>query len=234
MDVNAQEGFPPPTTLKTKGKGLIFVCFMLSVLYLPLSTIVTHALVWSDDFWAVPNPYVNATTNPPVLPPLGPPEEFHDPLDFCYTTTMKRNKVNFAPVIVVVSAIAFTLVSNEKYDENIIDTRQITIWFPLRLWNTIKQAVPKVAPFTERGTPRSASELDRAYQRLIERDQHPISFLYSGAYILLIPILSGVWQLKSGFRFQERLGNIQIHLPACKTECPFYSLCHFTGQLFIP
>ncbi|EJD04096.1 uncharacterized protein FOMMEDRAFT_133444 [Fomitiporia mediterranea MF3/22] len=178
-DLDAQEGFP---TVQPKGSGwgLILVCFMLTVLYLPLSTIVTHALVWSDDFWVVANPYINATTNPPSLPPLGPSDEFRDPLDFCYTTTMKRNEVNLAPIIVIVSGVAFLTVRELPTATClIIIPPQMTIWYPLQLRRVIMQAVPKVDRFTERGTPRSSSELDRAYQRLIQRDQHPMTFLYS-------------------------------------------------------
>lgn len=108
---DAQEGFPTVEP-KVHGWWLITICFLLSVLYLPLSTIVIHALVWSDDFWVVSNPYTNTTVFPPILPPLGPSDEFHDPLDFCYTTTMKRNEVNFAPVIIIISAFAFGSVSS--------------------------------------------------------------------------------------------------------------------------
>lgn len=56
----------------------------------------------------------------------------------------------------------------------------MTIWFPLRLCSIVRQVVPRVDRFTERGTRRSNSELDREYQRLLERDTHPMNFLYSG------------------------------------------------------
>ena len=105
------------TTNLTRGGqwSLILVTFVLSVLYLPLSTIALHALVWSDDFWVVPNPYVNATTNPPIVPPLGPPDVFRGPLDFCYTTTMKRNELNFAPLVITLSSITLLFVSNIRF-----------------------------------------------------------------------------------------------------------------------
>ena len=66
-----------------------------------------HILVWSDDLWVVPNPYVNATTFPPEVTPLGPADEFRNPLDFCYTTTMLRNEINYAPAVVVIAVICF-------------------------------------------------------------------------------------------------------------------------------
>jgi hypothetical protein len=91
--------------------GLVIVSFLLTVIYLPLSTLAVHVLVWSQDLWVVPNPYINSTTYPPILPPLGPPDEFRDPLDFCWTTTMQKNQVNFAPVVVIISAVVFLSVS---------------------------------------------------------------------------------------------------------------------------
>lgn len=92
------------------GWGIVFTSFTLTLIYLPLSTIAVHALLWSDDFWVVDNPYVNATTFPPNIPPLGPASEFRDPLDFCYTTTMRKNEINFAPAVVILSALTFVFV----------------------------------------------------------------------------------------------------------------------------
>ena len=91
--------------------GLLIVTFLLTFIYLPLSTLAVHVLVWSDDLWVVPNPYVNATSSSPVVPPLGPSDEYRDPLDFCYTTTMKRDDVNYAPILVILAVIVFASVS---------------------------------------------------------------------------------------------------------------------------
>lgn len=92
-------------------RGIIAVSFILTVLYLPLSTIAVHGLLWSSDFWVVPNPYTNGTASLAELEPLGPPDEWRDPLDFCFTTTMRKDEVNYAPVIVAMSAITFIFVS---------------------------------------------------------------------------------------------------------------------------
>lgn len=100
-----------PSSKPSSGWDILLVTFFLTFLYLPLSTIAVHALVWSSDFWVVPNPYTNATSYPPVVQPLGPADEFRDPLDFCYTTTMKRNEVNWAPVVVILSGACFVFVS---------------------------------------------------------------------------------------------------------------------------
>lgn len=91
--------------------GLVTVTFLLTVIYLPMSTMAVHVLVWSQDLWVVPNPYINATSFPPDVPPLGPANEFKQPLDFCWTTTMKRNEVNYAPIIVILSVIVFASAS---------------------------------------------------------------------------------------------------------------------------
>lgn len=49
---DANEGFASFAAPRSTW-GVIIVTFILSVLYLPLSTIAAHALVWSDDFWVV-------------------------------------------------------------------------------------------------------------------------------------------------------------------------------------
>ena len=109
-----QEGFQPPTV--AGGLGIMFVTFVLMVLYLPLSTMALHVVIWSAELWVVPNPYINATSLPPVLDPLGPPDQYRDPLDFCWTTTMKRNEINFAPAVVLCALIVIASVKSIFYD----------------------------------------------------------------------------------------------------------------------
>lgn len=87
--------------------AILLTSFTLSVIYLPLSTMAVHVLIWSDDLWAIPNPYTNATTFPPQVEPLGPSDEFRDPLDFCYTTTMRRNEINYAPAVFIIAVLCF-------------------------------------------------------------------------------------------------------------------------------
>ncbi|CDO71626.1 hypothetical protein BN946_scf184911.g96 [Trametes cinnabarina] len=126
--VAVPEGLQATEYLKNSW-AVVIVTFILTVLYLPLSTMAVHVLVWSDDLWAVPNPYTNATTSPPIIVPLGPADEYRDPLDFCYTTTMLRNEINYAPVIVILATL--------------------TVWFPIHLHTTISRVTPKVDRFTE-------------------------------------------------------------------------------------
>jgi hypothetical protein len=100
------QGTPP----KSGQWGIMITTFLLTVFYMPLSTLAVHVLVWSQDLWVVPNPYINAASLPPTVPPLGPPSEYRDPLEFCWTTTMKKNEVNYAPAIVILSFLVFSFV----------------------------------------------------------------------------------------------------------------------------
>ncbi|KAJ3557737.1 hypothetical protein NM688_g1304 [Phlebia brevispora] len=156
------EGLQQPSYMKNSW-SLLLISFLLTGIYLPLSTMAIHVLVWSDDLWVVPNPYINATTLPPVLPPLGPPAEFRDPLDFCWTTTMERNEINWAPAVVLIAIVCIGL---------------LTIWFPFHLRRVIAIVAPTVDEYTELGRRRSNDDMDREYQRLLDRDKNPLQFLY--------------------------------------------------------
>ena len=90
--------------------GVLIVSFLLTVIYLPLSTIAVHVLIWSDDLWVNGNPYGNITGAPLELPSLGPASEFREPLDFCWTTTMKKNEINYAPVVIILALIVVVFV----------------------------------------------------------------------------------------------------------------------------
>jgi hypothetical protein len=56
----------------------------------------------------------------------------------------------------------------------------MTVWFPIRLMDTIRQSLPRVDPYTELGRKRTKPEMELEYQRLLERDQNPFGFLYKG------------------------------------------------------
>lgn len=101
---NDIEGFQR-TNHQGKQWGLVIVTFLLTVIYLPLSTMAVHVLVWSEDLWVVPNPYTSS-----VIPVVGAPGEYRNPMDFCWTTTMKRNQINYAPVIIILSSVVFLFV----------------------------------------------------------------------------------------------------------------------------
>lgn len=62
------------------------------------------------------------------------------------------------------------------------DDDQLTVWFPIQLYTALRRVTPKVDRFTELGAPRSNSDMDREYQRLLGRDRNPLNFLYGGAW----------------------------------------------------
>ena len=106
-----EEGLRERSSIKNTW-SIVLISFTLTVLYLPLSTMALHVLVWSEDLWVVPNPYINATSLPPQLPPLGPPDQFRDPLDFCWTTSMRKDQVNFSPIVIIIAAACIAGVSS--------------------------------------------------------------------------------------------------------------------------
>ncbi|KAF8632635.1 hypothetical protein AX15_001834 [Amanita polypyramis BW_CC] len=160
----SMEGLQPGES-KSSQWGLVIVTFLLTVIYLPLSTMAVHVLVWSQDLWVVPNPYLNATSFPPSAPPLGPLNVYRRPLDFCWTTTMKLNQVNYAPLLVISAFVTILF---------------LTVWFPMELRRVIRRSVPKVDRFTELGRRRNTVELDDEYQRLLLRDHNSFAYLYNG------------------------------------------------------
>jgi hypothetical protein len=109
-------------------RAIPFVSFALTVLYLPLSTISVHAIVslcssdlirpfnmlqtWSSDFWPIDNPYTGLDgTQRPEIPPLGPSSVFRDPHDFCWTTTMRKDEINYAPAAIILAIFTLIFVS---------------------------------------------------------------------------------------------------------------------------
>jgi len=75
--------------------GVVFTAFVLTLIYLPMSTMAVHAIVWSDDFWPG-----NATT-------VSPSDDA-----VCYTTTLNEDEINFAPLVIVLAALTFIFVRN--------------------------------------------------------------------------------------------------------------------------
>ncbi|KAF8751875.1 hypothetical protein RHS01_08294 [Rhizoctonia solani] len=141
------------------------VSFVLTVLYLPLSTISVHAITWSSDFWPVENPFISYNgTEMPDVQPIGPSSVYHGPLDFCWTTTMRKDEVNYAPVAVTLGILTLVF---------------MTFWFPIRLRKTIRSSLPAVEVYDSLGQRRSEEEIEHEYRRLLERDKSPFNFLYN-------------------------------------------------------
>ncbi|GAA5993201.1 hypothetical protein JCM10908_004503, partial [Rhodotorula pacifica] len=139
----------------------IVVTFWCSSVYLPLSKLAIGALVFTDDYWPVANPYLASGQDTPNPSPLGPDKEFYAPLEFCYRTTMRSDTINLAFVLLPVAGIVILALS---------------IWLPWRLRSVINHEKPRVDAWTELGERRR--DRNAEYQRLLETDPSPFSFLY--------------------------------------------------------
>lgn len=150
----------------SRGTRLANTClvFILGLLYLPLSKLAVDALVWSSDFWPVPNPYKGGIDDPVPAALLGDPDIWRAPLEFCYTTTMRRDAFNWAYVIIPLAVLTIVF---------------YTLWYPYKLMMTIKELLPHVSPYNELGRKRSEEEMQIYYHRLLDRDKSPFNFLYN-------------------------------------------------------
>lgn len=142
----------------------IVVTFVLTSLYIPLSKIAFDALLWSSDFWVVVDPYQGGAINDPHPASLGDPAIFRGPMDFCYTTTMRKDEFNWAWFIV---PVAFTCIV------------VYTILWPIYLVRVIRTMCPSVSEYNELGKKRNAEDMDSAYGRQLDHDKSPLNFLYN-------------------------------------------------------
>lgn len=153
----------------------VAVTFWCGSFYLPLSKLAIGALVWSDDYWAVANPYELFGVDDPAPPPLGPSSDFYDPMDFCWRTTMRRRdgaqNLNAAWALVPVAIVIVGL---------------LALWFPWRMWQLVKRERPRVDGWTELGERRR--DVDAEYERLLDADPSPFNFLYRGQLRLSSPL----------------------------------------------
>ncbi|EST06865.1 hypothetical protein PSEUBRA_003659 [Kalmanozyma brasiliensis GHG001] len=153
---------------KSASRGTRFantcLVFVLGLLYLPLSKLAIDAIVWSSDFWPVPNPYKGGIDHPDPGPLLGDPDIWHAPLDFCYTTTMRKDEFNWAYIIIPMAVLIMIF---------------YTLWYPYKLMMTIRDMLPNVSRFNELGRKRSEEEMQIYYHRLLNRDKSPFNFLYN-------------------------------------------------------
>lgn len=108
------EGLQQPDQ-RAYGRAIVPVTFLLAVIYLPLSTMAIHVLVWSQDLWVVSIPSTIGSSWPPEVAPLGSPDEYRDALDFCWATTMKRNEINWAPALIFLAVIVSAVVRRVSF-----------------------------------------------------------------------------------------------------------------------
>ncbi|CAG8515043.1 15568_t:CDS:2 [Rhizophagus irregularis] len=158
-DIEGLESHPWNLRPESKRKHNIIIVFILTTLYLPLSKLSLNALVWSDSFWPVTNPYNN--TDFPIFEKSGS-DTMRDPSDFCYVTSMNKEDLNFSPVIIAVALITICV---------------LTFWFPIALKRLVDKNLPRVDKYNEMGETRH--NRDEEYKRLLGKDTCPYNFLYN-------------------------------------------------------
>ncbi|GEM10952.1 hypothetical protein Rt10032_c13g4969 [Rhodotorula toruloides] len=198
----------------------VFVTFWCTSLYLPLSKLAIGALVYTDDYWPVNNPYIMYDSDSPSPPPLGPASTYFDSMDFCYRTTMKHRQgfknLNFAYVLLPIASVVILTLS---------------VWLPWRLYRVIEQEKPKVEGWTELGERRKDKNAE--YERLLEVDPSPFSFLHCGASLILVFDLSsflGGPQIIADHGLIVKLVNVLLVVLIQKNNCAFRSFAanHFS------
>ncbi|CAG8473103.1 3957_t:CDS:2 [Funneliformis caledonium] len=164
-DVEGLESHPWNLRPESKRRHNVVIVFTLTTLYLPLSKLSIDALVWSESFWPITNPYDNGVD----FPDFGSgSDKFRDPKDFCYVTSMNKDDLNFSPVIIVVAIIIICVFS---------------FWFPIALKRLVDKNLPRVDKYDELGETRHNTEAE--YRKLLMKDTCPYNFLYSGEILLL-------------------------------------------------
>lgn len=179
----------------------IVIVFILTSLYIPLSKLAIDALAWNSSFWVVENPYANGIDDPNP-PSLGPSTQFRDPLDFCWTTTMRRDEFNFAWLVLPLASLV--LIS-------------YTLYFPIRMVKVIKDLLPHVSDYNELGHKRSSEEMELEYQRLLGKDKSPLNFLYN-SYTRRVGFYKPLYMLFF------KLSNVVVITLLTKENCLWRSL----------
>ncbi|RIA81350.1 hypothetical protein C1645_700902 [Glomus cerebriforme] len=159
-DIEGFESNPWNLRPESKRKQNIVIVFILTTLYLPLSKLSLDALVWSDSFWPVPNPYLN-NVDFPIFENSGS-NTMRNPQDFCYVTSMNKEDLNFAPVIIIAASTTLCV---------------FTFWFPIALKQLVDKNLPRIDKYNEMGETRHNP--DEEYKRLLEKDTCPYNFLYN-------------------------------------------------------
>ncbi|KAK0549905.1 hypothetical protein OC845_002888 [Tilletia horrida] len=142
----------------------ILLVFGLTTIYIPLTKLAVDTLVWHIDFWVF-NPTQGSQDLPSSLPPLGDSDHYRDPLDFCYTTTMRKDKFNFAWLLLPVAVLSLIF---------------FTIGLPIRMVQVLRRLRPHVSEYNEMGLKRTPEEMDIEYQRLLGKDKSPLIFMING------------------------------------------------------
>ncbi|KAJ1767731.1 hypothetical protein LPJ74_005205 [Coemansia sp. RSA 1843] len=107
---------------------------ILATLYIPMTKLCLDAIVWSQGYWAVPNPY--RTTDKPAFG--SPSDGMRSPSAFCYTTSMRQGSFNGAFVILPFAVVLFLWLS---------------IGLPFQVHQLVRHSIPRVPGWMDGRTP---------------------------------------------------------------------------------
>ncbi|KAJ1818849.1 hypothetical protein LPJ75_001331 [Coemansia sp. RSA 2598] len=85
-----------------KRQRMHILYFVLTTLYIPMIKLCVEAIVWSQGYWPVPNPF-RETDRPEY--PAAADGQHRDPSRFCYTTTMRNGRFNGAFVMLPLAVL---------------------------------------------------------------------------------------------------------------------------------
>ncbi|KAJ1837619.1 hypothetical protein LPJ73_007338, partial [Coemansia sp. RSA 2703] len=109
--------------------------FVLTTLYIPVVKLCLEAIVWSQGYWAVANPY-RESDNPSFPKPAD--SQHRDPSKFCYTTTMRVGRFNGAFVILPLAVLLFL---------------GLGLALPMQIYQLSKKHMPRVPGWLDGKTP---------------------------------------------------------------------------------
>ncbi|KAJ1900090.1 hypothetical protein LPJ66_001703, partial [Kickxella alabastrina] len=119
-----------------KRQRMHIIYFVLTTLYIPVVKLCLEAIVWSQGYWAVPNPF--RTSDDPVWNPAGSDSNQRDPEKFCYTTAMRNGNFNGAFVVLPLAVLLFIALG---------------MVLPVQVYKLTKRHMPRVPGWLDGKTP---------------------------------------------------------------------------------
>ncbi|KAJ2888312.1 hypothetical protein FB639_000720, partial [Coemansia asiatica] len=118
-----------------KRQRMHILYFVLTTLYIPVMKLCIEAIVWSQGFWPVPNPY--RETDRPKFPSAADAQH-RDPARFCYTTTMRNGRFNGAFVLLPLAVLLFL---------------GLGLWLPVQVHQLSRRHMPRIPGWLDGKTP---------------------------------------------------------------------------------
>ncbi|KAJ1937656.1 hypothetical protein GGF37_005113, partial [Kickxella alabastrina] len=119
-----------------KRQRMHIIYFVLTTLYIPVVKLCLEAIVWSQGYWAVPNPF--RTSDDPVWNLADSDSSQRNPEKFCYTTTMRNGSFNGAFVVLPLAVLLFIVLG---------------MVLPVQVYKLTKRHMPRVPGWLDGKTP---------------------------------------------------------------------------------